>query len=147
FLSKEMMLEEAAHTVWDGLAWLIPLVVTLAALLSAAYSLRYVAHVYFGPKRDEYPKTPHDAPFGLRGPSAVLVLLVVLIGFFPATIAGPLVQSVSGAVIGAEPPYFTLKMWHGFTPALFMSALAVAGGALLLWRYGAVERAWRGLPV
>ena len=147
FLSKEMMLEEAAHTVWGELTWLVPVLVTLAALLSAAYSFRYVVHVYFGPRREDYPKPPHDPGIGLWGPPAVLVLLVVLIGFFPAPIAGPLVQEVSGAVIGAEPPYFALKMWHGFTPALLMSMLAVAGGALLLWRYVSAERAWQHLPI
>ncbi|MHB9880145.1 monovalent cation/H+ antiporter subunit A [Pacificimonas sp. ICDLI1SI03] len=147
FLSKEMMLEEAAHTVWGESGWLVPVLATLAALLSVAYSLRYVVHVYFGPRREDYPKPPHDPGIGLWGPPAVLVVLVVLIGFFPAAIAGPLVQAVSGAVIGAEPPYFALKMWHGFTPALFMSVLAVLGGALLLWRYAPAERVWQHLPV
>ncbi|WP_241233471.1 monovalent cation/H+ antiporter subunit A [Altericroceibacterium xinjiangense] len=147
FLSKEMMLEEATHTVWGGLEWLVPVIATVAALLSAAYSFRYVAHVYFGPRRDDYPKAPHDPGIGLWGPPAVLVVLVVLIGLFPAATAGPLVQEVSGVVIGAEPPYFALKMWHGFTPALIMSIVAVLGGALLLWRHGSAERIWRALPL
>jgi multicomponent K+:H+ antiporter subunit A len=147
FLSKEMMLEEAAHTVWGGLSWLVPVVATIAATLSVAYSLRYIAHVYLGPRRDDYPRRPHDAPVGLWGPSAVLVVLVVAIGLFPAAIAGPLVQSVSGAVIGAEPPYFALKMWHGFTPALVMSVVAVAAGALILWRHATAEGLWARLPV
>jgi multicomponent K+:H+ antiporter subunit A len=147
FLSKEMMLEEAAHTMWGGLAWLVPVVVTLAALLSAAYSFRFAVRVYFGPRRDDYPAPPHDPGIGLWGPPAVLVVLVILIGLFPAAVAGPLVQAVSGAVIGAEPPHFALKMWHGFTPALLMSGVAVLGGALVLWRYGAAERIWQALPV
>lgn len=147
FLTKEMMLEEAAHTVWGELEWLVPVLATLAALLSVAYSLRYVVQVFFGPRRDDYPKPPHDPGIGLWGPPAVLVVLVVVIGFFPATVAGPLVQAVSGAVIGVEPPYYTLSMWHGLTPALLMSVLAVVGAALLLWRYGAAEGVWRRLPV
>jgi multicomponent K+:H+ antiporter subunit A len=147
FLSKEMMLEEAARTQWAELALLVPIIATIAATLSVAYSLRYIAHVYFGPKRADYPKHPHDPPFGLWAPSAVLVVLVIAIGLFPAAVAGPLVQSVSTAVIGAEPPYFALKMWHGFTPALFMSIFAVAAGALMLWRFGALEQGWTRLPV
>ncbi|TCD06555.1 monovalent cation/H+ antiporter subunit A [Erythrobacteraceae bacterium CFH 75059] len=147
FISKEMMLEEAGRTVWAELTWLIPLVATLAALLSAAYSFRYVSHVFFGPRRHDYPRAPHDPGAGLWGPPAVLAALVVLIGFFPATIAGPLVQPVAAAVIGAEPPYFALKMWHGFTPALFMSVLAVAGGAAVLWRHGEAVRMWQRVPV
>lgn len=147
FLSKEMMLEEATRTVWADIAWLVPVVVTLAALLSAAYSFRYIMHVYFGPKRDDYPKPPHDPGIGLWGPPAVLVVLVILIGLFPATIAGPLVQAVTGAVIGAEPPVYKLSLWHGFTLALLMSVIAVVGGALLLWRFGVAERVWQRLPV
>jgi multicomponent K+:H+ antiporter subunit A len=146
FLSKEMMLEEAAHTIWGELTWLVPLGAGIAALISAAYSFRFIAHVYLGPRRDDYPRTPHDPPLGLWGPPAILVALVVAIGLLPATVAGPLVQSVSSAVIGAEPPYFALKMWHGFTPALAISAAAGAGGILIVWRYGRVESWWRRLP-
>ncbi|WP_235979952.1 monovalent cation/H+ antiporter subunit A [Croceibacterium atlanticum] len=147
FISKEMMLEEAAHTSWAGMAWLLPVIVTVAALLSAAYSFRYVMHVYFGPRRDDYPRKPHDPGIGLWGPPAVLVVLVVLIGLFPAVMADALVRSVSGAVTRQELPDYYLSLWHGFTPALLMSAIAVAGGIFLLWRYGVVSRIWRSLPL
>src|SRR5690606_24668108 len=48
FLSKEMMLEEAAHTAWAGQPWIVPLLATLGALLSVAYAFRYMLHVFFG---------------------------------------------------------------------------------------------------
>ncbi|WP_230291338.1 monovalent cation/H+ antiporter subunit A [Croceicoccus sp. Ery5] len=152
FLSKEMMLEEAAHTAWAGTGWLVPVVATIAALLSAAYSFRFIAHVYFGPKRDDYPKPPHDPGIGLWGPPAVLVVLVVLIGLLPALMAQHLVEAVAGAVIGGPDrivalPEFHLSLWHGLTPALLMSGIAVAGGLIMLWRYGALDRVWNALPV
>jgi multicomponent K+:H+ antiporter subunit A len=147
FLSKEMMLEEASQTVWGELRWLVPLLATLAATLSVAYSLRYIVAVFLGPKRADYPRKPHDPPFGLWAPSALLVALVVAIGLFPAAVAGPLVQAVSGAVIGAEPPYFALKMWHGFNPALLMSAAAIVFGGLVLWSYPSFRGLWNRLPV
>jgi multicomponent K+:H+ antiporter subunit A len=147
FLSKEMMLEEAAHTVWGGLDWLVPLLATIAAAISVAYALRFIVHVFLGPKRLDYPRTPHDPPAGLWLPTALLLVPVIAIGLFPAAIAGPFVQSVSGAVIGAEPPYFALKMWHGFTPALLMSGFAILGGAAILWRFSAAEKFWGRLPV
>ena len=148
FISKEMMLEEATHTVWAGMPWLLPVVVTLGSLLSAAYSFRYVYGVYFGARRDDYPKSPHDPGIGLWGPPGVLVALVVLIGLFPATFAGALVEGVARAVVqDAELPYYYLSLWHGFTLALLMSVIAVVGGAALLWRHGVAERVWQGLPV
>jgi multicomponent K+:H+ antiporter subunit A len=147
FLSKEMMLEQAARTVWNELNWLVPLLATIAAALSVAYSLRFFVQVFLGARpRDDHPGKPHDPPIGLWLPPALLSLLVVLIGLMPAAIAGPLVQSVSGAVIGAEPPYFALKLWHGFTPALALSATAIVAGAAMLWRHAALESARRRLP-
>ncbi len=146
FISKEMMLEQSALTVWNELDWLVPLVATAAAALSVAYSLRFFVHVFGGPRRDDYPQPPHDPPLGLWLPPALLSVLAVLIGLMPATLAGPLVQSVSATVIGAEPPYFTLKLWHGFTPALVLSVVAIVAGSAMLWRHGAIERARGRLP-
>ena len=146
FLSKEMMLEEAARTIWLGQDWLVPLLATLGAVFSVAYSFRYIVHVFFGKTRDDYPHHPHDPPFGLWGPPALLVVLVVLIGLFPALIAGPLVATVAAAVIGGPLPDYHLALWHGFTPALFMSVIAVAQGLTLLWRYPGVRAAWQAAP-
>ena len=146
FLSKEMMLEEAARTIWLGQDWLVPLLATLGAVFSVAYSFRYIVHVFFGKTRDDYPHHPHDPPFGLWGPPALLVVLVVLIGLFPALIAGPLVATVAAAVIGGPLPDYHLALWHGFTPALFMSVIAVALGLTLLWRYPGVRAAWQAAP-
>ncbi|MCR5872793.1 monovalent cation/H+ antiporter subunit A [Phenylobacterium sp. J426] len=142
FISKEMMLEEAAHTAWLGQSWVFPILATLGATLSVAYSLRYIVHVYFGARRTDYPKTPHDPPVGLWGPPAVLTALVVAIGLAPALTAGPLVAAVAGAVTGGNAPDAYLALWHGLTPALAMSAIALAAGAVILWRFRQAEAAW-----
>lgn len=146
FLSKEMMLEQAAHTTWLGQPWLVPLLATLAACFSVAYSFRYIFHVFLGQARDETPRHPHDPPFGMWGPPALLVVLVVLIGLFPQAVAGPLVATVAGAVIGGPLPEYHLALWHGLTPALAMSAAAVIVGGLLLAAYAAVRRVWQAGP-
>ncbi|MGL4297165.1 MAG: monovalent cation/H+ antiporter subunit A [Aestuariivirga sp.] len=142
FISKEMMLEEAAHTDWLGSAWLVSGLATLGALISAAYSFRFIAHVFLGPVRHDYPARPHDPPIGFWIAPAVLATLVVAIGLQPALVAGPLVALASGAVIGEAPPAYTLKLWHGFTPALFMSAIAIAGGLAVLAGYRPLDRLW-----
>lgn len=146
FLSKEMMLEAAAHTEWAGQGWVVPLFATLGAVFSVAYSFRYVVHVFFGPRRDSYPNHPHDPPVGMWLPPALLVVLVVLIGLFPAVVAGPLVAVSAGAVTGGNLPDYHLALWHGLTPALGMSVLAVSVGLFLLWRYAPVRAAWQAGP-
>lgn len=142
FLSKEMMLEEAAHTRWLDSYWLLGAIVTFGALFSAAYSFRYIAHVFLGPVRHDYPLKPHDPGFGMWFSPAVLVILVVGIGLFPAAIAGDLVAVAAGAVTGQTLPPYELKLWHGVSPALFMSIIALGGGVILLALYKPANRLW-----
>lgn len=137
FLSKEMMLETVVQTSYAGNDWILPVLATLGALVSVAYSARLAIRVWFGPVRDDYPHTPHEAPFGLWAPVAILVVPVILIGLAPALVAGGLVERTAQAVVGgAQLPPYKLAIWHGLTPALLMSAIATVGGVLLLalWR-------------
>ncbi|MGP1356258.1 monovalent cation/H+ antiporter subunit A [Roseicyclus sp.] len=144
FLSKEMMLEEASHTYWAGSDWAVPALATFGALLSVAYSLRFIVHVFLGPVRDDYPHKPHDPSFGMWAAPALLAVLVVLIGTMPF-LADGLVGVAASAVTGAElHPH--LKIWHGVTPALWMSLIAVAGGAVFLALHGIFDRAWLATP-
>jgi multicomponent K+:H+ antiporter subunit A len=59
------------------------------------------------------------------------VLACLVVGIAPASSVGPLLEAASLQVVGGPLPAFSLKIWHGFTPALLMSALALAGGAVL----------------
>ena len=134
FLSKEMMLESAANTDYLGSPWVVPVLATLGALLSVAYSFRFVTAVFLGPRRDDYPRHPHDPPAGMWLPMAVLVVPVVLIGITPPLVE-PLVDMAAHAVTGGVLPDYHLAVWHGVTPALFMTAVALVGGCLLLAAY------------
>ncbi|WP_264578666.1 monovalent cation/H+ antiporter subunit A [Sphingobium sp. B8D3A] len=147
FLSKEMMLDEAAHTAWLGMGWLVPAIAVVAATLSVAYALRYAFQVYLGRQRDDYPHAPHDPPFGLWAPSGLLVLLVILVGLFPATLTTWLVQPVADTVTAGTAGTFAPALWHGVNAALLMSLFALAVGALMLWRFGLAERIWQALPL
>ena len=71
---------------------------------------------------------------------------MVAIGLFPQTIAGELVAVVSGAVTGGAAPAVKLSLWHGLTPALYLSLAALAGGALLLWAYRPAKRLRERVP-
>ena len=137
FISKEMMLEAAHGTTMAGQPLLIGAIVTLAALLSVAYSARFAYGTYLG--RSKLPAGAghvHDPSPALWGPVAVLVVMAIAIGLAPQTLAAPLVQLVTNAVVaGPGAPVVKLSLWHGFTPALAMSAVAFVGGlaALLAW--------------
>jgi multicomponent K+:H+ antiporter subunit A len=146
FLSKEMMLEEAAHTAYLGLDFLFPVLATVAALFSVAYSARFAFGTFLGKPRHDYPHHPHDPPMGMWLPVAVLVVPVIAIGILPGAVAGPLVALTAGAVIGGPLPDYDLALWHGLTPALVMSLVAFSGGAALLLGFARADALRRRLP-
>jgi multicomponent K+:H+ antiporter subunit A len=143
FISKEMMLKETTKTVLFDWPLLVPVLATVGALFSAAYSFRFIGHTFLGPKRDDYPAHPHDPPVGMWGPPALLCVLVVGIGVAPF-VAEPLVFLVTEAVLGnaAALPDAHLKIWHGVNAALWMSVVAVVGGLILLTAFNPAAKAW-----
>jgi multicomponent K+:H+ antiporter subunit A len=145
FLSKELMLEEAAHTQWIT-PWAMGVLATIGALFSVAYSFRFLAHGFFGPVRDDHPHTPHDPGPGLWGAPAFLALLVVLIGLFPMTMAAWLVDAAAGAVTG-EPVAVKIYHWHGLdAAALWMSLIALGGGLMMMGLYPRLRAMWDATP-
>ncbi len=147
FLSKEAMLEEVLHTEWWGTGQLFPVLGVVAATCSVAYSFRYVVHVFLGPVREDYPHRPHDPPAGMWLPVAVLVAAVSVIGILAEPVAGPLVRLAADAVTAGAAPPTVLKLWHGFTPALFASGIAFLAGLVLLAAFAPLvklrEALWR----
>ena len=147
FLSKEMMLDAAAHTAWLGNPWLVPTVATFAALLSVGYSLRFVTHLFLGPVRRDYPAPPHDPGIGLWLAPALLIVWVVVMGLAPMPVAGWLVEAASTAVAG-EGIKPDIKLWHGWqSPALHLSMLAFGGGFMILGAYPQALRVWQATPM
>ena len=145
FLSKEMMLEQAAHVVWLT-PWAMGLMATLGALFSVAYSFRFLAHGFLGPQRGLYPHVPHDPGPGLLGAPALLAALVILIGLFPMFGAAWLVDAAASAVTG-ETVHVHIALWHGLaTPALWMSLAAIGGGLVLLGAYPRLRALWDATP-
>jgi multicomponent K+:H+ antiporter subunit A len=146
FLSKELMLEEAYYTPWAGSPWLMPVLATLGALFSVAYSFRFIAHTFLGPVRDDYPQHPHDPGFGMWAAPAFLTVLVVLIGLFPMVAAAWLVNAAAGAVTG-EDIAVKITHWHGlYAPALWMSLAAIGGGLMLLGAHKPLMAMWNATP-
>lgn len=146
FISKEMMLEQSAHTAWAGQALLVPVLATIAAMLSAAYSLRYAVALHFGARRTGDVAAPHDPGALLLGPPAILGAVALALGLLPMTLAGPLVAAASAAVTGGAVPELHLALWHGINPALLMSVGAIAIAILTLWGYPTIAKTVARIP-
>lgn len=148
FLSKELMLEEVWHTPFLGAqGLLLPAAVVIGASLSVAYSLRYLYGLYFGTRPDSFPQAPHDPGIGLWLPPALLVAGTVLVGLFPQTLTKGLVSAAAAATIGGTAPLFKPMLWHGLTPALAMSVIAVAFGTMALWQHRPLQKLWDSLAL
>ena len=136
FLSKEMFFAETVTKDTHALMnWLLPVGATLAGIFSVAYSIRFVHDVFFNGEPVNLPKTPHEAPFFMRLPVLLLVLLCIVVGLLPALTVGPALAVAAQAALHGRPglplPEYTLAVWHGLNLPLAMSVVAVVGGTLL----------------
>ncbi len=136
FLSKEMFFAETLAKDTSGvMSWLLPGAATLAGVFSVAYSLRFMHDTFFNGEPVNLPKAPHEAPFFMRLPVLLLVLLCIAVGLAPALVAGPTLAVAAQAALHGAPgqalPAYTLAIWHGLNLPLLMSTVAVLGGLLL----------------
>jgi multicomponent K+:H+ antiporter subunit A len=132
FLSKEMFFEKTVYmATFEQTSWLLPILATIAGALAVAYSLRFIHDVFFNGPPTGLPRTPHEPSRWMRVPVEVLVVICVVVGILPSLTFGPLLAVAAGAALQAPLPDYSLKVWHGFTPALGMSALALLGGLLI----------------
>lgn len=134
FISKEMFFSE---TVFVGDNWYsrfgLPLAAVIAGAFSVAYSLRFITQVFFGPAPRDLPRAPHEPPLRMLIPSAILVLLCLVVGILPNFTVGPILKIAIWSILGKDMPDYDLRIWHGFNLPLAMSLVALAGGILLLW--------------
>ncbi|MFT0546798.1 monovalent cation/H+ antiporter subunit A [Allopusillimonas ginsengisoli] len=134
FISKEMFF---AETVVVGDNWFshvgLPAVAVIAGAFSVAYSVRFIAQVFFGPAPRDLPRSPHEPPKRMLIPSAILVLTCLVVGIFPRYTVGPFLHNAVISITGNNTPVYDLRIWHGFNLPLVMSFVALFGGILLLW--------------
>jgi multicomponent K+:H+ antiporter subunit A len=132
FLSKEMFFAETIEMHDNSFVdRALPYIVTVASMLTVAYSLRFIHGVFFGPAASGLPRSPHEPPALMRLPAGILVLACLVVGIAPAVTIGPVLAMAVRSVLGPVVPNYSLAVWHGFTPELLMSAIATTGGAAL----------------
>jgi multicomponent K+:H+ antiporter subunit A len=129
FLSKEMFFAESLAIEGNALyGALAPWVAVAAGAAGVAYSSRFVHDVFFNGPAQGLDRTPHEPPFWMRVPVAILVLICIAVGLFPEPLIGRLLAAASGATLAAPLPDYSLHLWHGFTLPLAMSGLALVLG-------------------
>lgn len=132
FLSKEMFFEQAVHASETGAwAWMIPVLVTIAAVFSVAYSLRFIHDVFFNGEPINLPKTPHEPPRFMKIPVDILVIVCIAVGLFPAWTLAPLLTHAVEGALQSQAPAFSLAIWHGLTLPVWMSLAALVVGVLI----------------
>jgi multicomponent K+:H+ antiporter subunit A len=129
FLSKEMFFAETIEVHDNSLVdQALPYIVTLASTFTVAYSLRFIRDVFFGPAPTGLPRVPHEPPLLMRLPAELLVLACLIVGVAPALTVAPILDTAARAVLGSAMPEYSLRLWHGITPELLMSIVAMVGG-------------------
>lgn len=147
FLAKE---EALASLMSVGDRWGPPIVVAVVggSMLTVAYSARFVwgacgAQLVSMVRDPNYrPPTQAVPSRWFAAPALVLAVLSVVFGLFPGAVG--VVETATSAMWPSSSRQ--LALWHGVTPALGLSALAIAGGALLFWQRTRVERLQNRAP-
>ena len=133
FLSKEMFFTELVANLSGPVMFISALVATLAGIFAVSYSLRLLHGVFFdGEIGQQIPnQDAHEPPLGMRLPATILATLCILVGLFPALLAGTLVNQVTRAsLVQTKFEGVHLAIWHGINPPLMMSLIALIGGSL-----------------
>ncbi len=133
FVSKELIFE-AAYDQIGVASWMsvFPIFAVIGSVLTFTYSMKIFFGVFYGEESKELPKHPHDPPFGMLFSPGLLAVVTVVVGILPF-VAESFVNATTAAIT-QQPADFYLTIWHGFTPALWMSVVTVALGIALYSR-------------
>src|SRR5690606_34205879 len=111
FLCKEMFFTETAEfdpNIFVNLS--LPLIATLAGMLSVACSIQFVHGVFCGPEPTELEKIPHEPPALMRRPIEFLVLVCLAVGIIPGITVAPYLAAAVQSVLGVDTPYYSLSV-------------------------------------
>ncbi|MDJ0842023.1 MAG: proton-conducting transporter membrane subunit [Acidobacteriota bacterium] len=123
FLAKETLLEAVLSAQFAQAVLLPVTAVAGVGLIVAAWSAGVKPFLGTPGSMDCRPISPV-----LWAAPLVPAVFGLVLGVFPSLL-GPLVQTAAGNVAGT-PFEIKLALWHGFTPALFLSAAMLAAGVL-----------------
>jgi NADH-quinone oxidoreductase subunit M len=94
FISEVLIFVGAFEVITTDSFLLLPTALMLVAtVISLAYSLRYLSNIFFGQAKSEVKRKIMDAPNYMKAAMAILVILVIVLGFWP-TFFVHLIQTV-----------------------------------------------------
>ena len=145
FVAKESVFETFVHQAEidpTPLGTLLLVGIVVGSALTFAYSARFVWGGFADKGKEATPFKQVEKSF-LFAP-ALLTVFTVVLGFWPAPLDSIIQPYVTLFEPDGEDSY--LALWHGFTPALLLSAVTIAVG-LLLFRFRAqLERVQAKVP-
>ena len=137
FMGKEMIYDSFVEDTG-----ITPRLVAIVAIAANVLQLVIAGLVGVGPffgKVEKTPKKPHRSPVSMLLGPGVLATLGLILGLFPTFFIGELIRPAAAAIFGA-PVEVSLRLWHGFNPALAMSAITVAFGVGIYLGHGQLRR-------
>ena len=133
FVGKDGAYEALLHA-GQWFPWLLALIVVASILLGlAGFVAGVLPFVGAAPMQ-----AGHEPPWPLWTPPIVLATSGLLAGLAPSLLNGPLVAAATA--IAGVPVAVSLSLWHGFTPALLLSVVTLAGVGLAYGGREAVRR-------
>ncbi|QGN47688.1 DUF4040 domain-containing protein [Micromonospora sp. WMMC415] len=142
FVGKEAIFEalgEVHGVPWLG--WSAAGLAVFASVLTFAYTARLVHGIAAGPSRQ---RKLYEPAWSFLAPAAVAAVIATALGPAVAELSPLVERAATDARPQGQPP--NLAFWHGFTPALGLSALTVVLGTLLFVYRRRTGRAVDALP-
>jgi multicomponent Na+:H+ antiporter subunit A len=136
FISKEYLFEAQLANDWN----IIPIAVAVLvnAVMVGVAGVVSIRPFYFKPERVS--EVHHGETAGLLIGPMLLAAGGILIGLVPAPAAQWLIGPAASALYG-QPIDVSFSLWHGLTPMLFLSALVVSIGALIVIKWTQIHTA------
>ncbi len=155
FLSKETLLETFHHYATHDNALVGQIGLWTAALggaLFVGYSLTLLWEAFFrkeipAANAHPHPAHIHHAPsFWFVFPALLLTLIGTTIPFVTGLVEKALLGAPASAIANSEIDVH-LALWHGFTPVLLISIVAIAVGVALCWQRDRIRALFVYVPV
>ncbi|WP_158920166.1 Na+/H+ antiporter subunit A [Streptomyces sp. NBRC 109706] len=145
YLGKEAGYDGFWHAPFGGGAFAV-VGLALGSLLTVAYSARFLWGAFA--RKPDVPETrPKHPPFGLVGPICLLSAAAPALGVWYVGLAELVEPYAATPGLLADPgPAYAIKLWHGVTAPLLVSASMIVLGLLLHQARRPVERIRAHVP-